>query len=286
MLTFTNAKLNLGLNIIRRREDGYHDLSTIFFPVGTHSGCPDNPGRIADIIEITLSPTAEDRLNLSGNKVDCAPEKNLVWKALQAFRTERPDLPAVEISLEKHVPDGAGMGGGSADASFTLRSLNEFVTNPLDIYELSALALRLGADCPFFILNRPAIGEGIGEILTPVDLSLRDYTAVILKPKEGISTAQAFSMITPSAPAYSPRELLQMPPEEWQGKMVNDFEVPMFAIHPALRGIKDYLYERGAAYASMTGSGSAFFGLFRDSEAAHKAVVDSPVPFAAVLTLD
>lgn len=286
MLTFTNAKLNLGLNIVRRREDGYHDLSTIFFPVGTHSGCPDNPGGIADIIEITPSLTGEDKLNLSGNRVDCALEKNLVWKALQAFRTARPDLSAVEITLEKHVPDGAGMGGGSADASFTLRALNELVPNPLNFDELSALALRLGADCPFFILNRPAIGEGIGEILTPVDLSLRDYTAVILKPEEGISTAQAFSMITPAQPAYSPRELLQLSPEEWPGKMVNDFETPMFAIHPELRKIKDYLYERGAAYASMTGSGSAFFGLFRNSEAAHKAAADSPVSFAAAVTLD
>lgn len=285
MILFTNAKINLGLNVVSRRPDGYHDLLTVFYPVGRGSGCPGAPGCLSDIVEIVPAATGTDSFETAGNRVDCPPEKNLVWRALRIFRENYPSLPPVSITLEKHVPDGAGMGGGSADASFTLRGLNEMAGSPFDDDSLARMALRLGADCPFFIYNRPMAARGVGDILTPVDVDLSDYTLVILKPEQGISTAEAFSHVVPSEPALAPAALMSLRPEQWRGCLVNDFEESMFAIHPSLRRLNEYLYGCGAAYASMTGSGSAFFGLFADPIEAASCVEKADVPFATLASL-
>lgn len=278
MIRFTNAKINLGLNITRRRPDGYHDLLSLFYPVGGEGTL------LADALEIIPSVSGRDTLTTLGNPVDCAPEKNLVWKAMQAFRKEVPMLPPVDIVLEKHVPDGAGMGGGSADAAFTLRLLNDMTGSQLCDDELEHMALGLGADCPFFIRNRAAIASGVGERLVPASIDLTGWHLAILKPQQSISTAQAFSMITPREPEYTPEELLQMPVEHWRGRMVNDFEKPMFDLHPHLRDLKRLIYDCGAVYASMTGSGSAFYGLFASPDDAMRCVDMADVPFG--LTLD
>lgn len=285
MIVFPNAKINLGLNIVSRRPDGYHDLLTIFYPVGRYAGTPSDSGRLADIIEITPSTSDTDSMKVTGRHIDCHMHDNLVWKALQLFRKSVPDLPTVDIKLEKHLPDGAGMGGGSADASFTLRALNEIAGNPITMDDLARMALNLGADCPFFIYNTPCIGTGTGEILTPVSLDLGNYTLAVLKPSEGISTRDAFARITPFVPTYTPEKLLDMPVEQWRDRMTNDFEQPMFALHPELREIKEYLYESGAVYASMTGSGSAFYGLFNNPEKARQCACEAPTPFTAVSSL-
>lgn len=285
MIRFVNAKINLGLRVLRKRPDGYHDLSTVFYPVGRYAGTPQDPGRLADTLEITPSDT--DSLQVYGDTVDCPTEKNLVWKALQLFRSELSgsDCPPVQISLDKHLPSQAGLGGGSADASFTLLMLNELVGEPYNEEELLKMALQLGADCPFFILNRPCIANGVGERLTPIDLDLSGMWALILKPDEGISTREAFANITPGVPNISVEEVIRRPITEWKELLVNDFETSMFAIHTDLRAIKEYLYSTGALYASMSGSGSAFYGLYPTESAALAALGTAPTPYVTVARL-
>ncbi|MDE6637020.1 MAG: 4-(cytidine 5'-diphospho)-2-C-methyl-D-erythritol kinase, partial [Muribaculaceae bacterium] len=173
MVKFINAKLNLGLNIVRKREDGYHDLETVFYPIGVHNGTPENPEPFCDILEII--PSEKTEFVFTGREVDCPLEKNLVYKAWKIFKDNYPELKDYKIHLEKHLPDGAGLGGGSADASGVLLMLNELSGNPFKNEELLEMALCLGADCPFFILNRPCYAEGVGEILEPIDLDLSGW---------------------------------------------------------------------------------------------------------------
>lgn len=281
MIKFINAKINLGLNVLRRRADGYHDLSTVFYPVGT------TPGILNDILEII--PSGEDSMLVTGTPLDCTLTDNIVWKALQIFRQEYPQLPPQKIILEKHIPSQAGLGGGSADASFTLIALNEICGNPFDKKQLINLALRLGADCPFFIFNCPCYATGVGEHLTPIPLSLKDKWLTIVKPKEGISTQQAFSHITPAQPEENILSIISRPIETWRNRLNNDFEQSMFAIHPELKNIKATLYHSGALYASMSGSGSTFYGIFEDSATARQAALtaqnQSSTAFTTILPL-
>lgn len=273
MLSFVNAKINLGLNIVNRRPDGYHDLETIFYPAGKGCGWSENPGDLCDILEVTEEQ--KDSFSQYGLIADCAPESNLVIKSLNLFREEANSrgivIPTLRVILEKHIPFGAGLGGGSADASFMLVTLNNlfpvFTKN-----ELLHLANRIGADCPFFIENTPCFATGTGEILHPLKLDLSDYWLGIVKPDVSISTKEAFSHVIPRCPDKSLREIITLPIEEWRDLMVNDFEKSVFMRIPTLRNIKSSLYDAGAIYASMSGSGSAFFGIFRSREEALKAV--------------
>ncbi len=261
MITFVNAKINLGLNVVRKREDGYHELETIFYPTGGENTS------LCDILEIIPSNSHNDNLTIIGDKIDCPIEKNLVWKALKAFRENcNQRFSSVDIFLEKHLPFGAGMGGGSADAAFTLKMLNKIFDNPFTEQELLQIATSIGADCPFFIYNHPCLAKGIGEKLTPLNLSLKGLWIAIVKPEVSISTKEAFSLIKPVYPNISIEKIASYDILKWREYLVNDFETPMFSLHPEIANIKTTFYECDAIYSSMTGSGSAFYGLF-DSEA-------------------
>lgn len=268
MIKFVNAKINIGLNITKRRPDGYHDLSTIFYPVGKESGTPEHPDPFGDILEIV---PGEERFVFTGRPIEAPLEKNLVHKAYSLFmseleRSSRQGKPGFDVRLDKQIPDGAGLGGGSADASFTLLALNELCGYPFDADELSGMALRLGADCPFFIINSPCYAEGVGERLTPVQVDLSSCRILIAKPQVCVSTAEAFSGITPKRPEIPLTELIGLPVEDWQGRIVNDFEAGIIARHPEVGKVKEMMLAAGAVYASMTGSGSALYALFHDDE--------------------
>lgn len=275
MIAFVNAKINLGLQIVRRREDGYHDLRTIFYPVGLYAGQPENPVAFCDILEI-VPVTSNSRFSFitTGRAVDCPVEKNLVWRAADLYfkRFAHPDL-SVDIHLEKHLPDGAGMGGGSADAAFTLRLLRELDQAPLpDDETLARAALELGADCPFFILNRPAYAEGVGECLSPIDINLAGKWIAVAKPDVFVSTREAFAGVSPAMPEFDLCSLPSIPMERWREILVNDFEKSIFPIHPNLELIKEEFYRLNAIYASLTGSGSCIYAIFDDEDLAKVAL--------------
>ncbi|MDE5871914.1 MAG: 4-(cytidine 5'-diphospho)-2-C-methyl-D-erythritol kinase [Muribaculaceae bacterium] len=280
MIRFVNAKLNLGLNIVRKRSDGYHELETLFYPIGKHNGTPANPEPFCDILEIT--PAENTEFVFSGRQVDCPLERNLVYRAWLIFKESFPNLPEFRLHLEKHLPDGAGLGGGSADASAVLCMLNELCGTPFDDGQLAAMALKLGADCPFFIYNRPSYAEGVGERLERVDVNLSGWWCLLVKPDLYISTKEAFAGVTPGLPRFSLKETLQLAPEEWQGRMVNDFEGSLFPNHEVLPKIKEKLLAKGAEYASMSGSGSTVFGLFKDKERAMASAVDFSEHYTAL----
>ena len=278
MIKFVNAKINIGLNIVSKREDGYHNLETVFYPIGLECGLPHQPDPFDDVMEVTYDggEVSGCRFQFVGRKIDCPPKKNLVVKAASAFLSRynsyNDDLGKFgmfEITLDKHLPDGAGLGGGSADASFTLQMLNEVTGEHFSKEELMKMALKLGADCPFFLENIPCFASGIGEILSPIELNLKDYTILIVKPDIHVSTADAFACITPRKPDFDLRFLPYLPIEDWKDKVFNDFETTVFEKHPELRDIKNHLYESGAIYASMSGSGSAIYGIFKDSATAN-----------------
>lgn len=303
MITNPNVKINLGLNVLRKREDGFHDLETLFVP---YSG-------ISDTLEIVVgddySRTSASLFSRYGSEVpasqgskkpegvfgieteertvpkivqgisedgrlmitiarsegvDWDPLKDLTAKAYRIL-SEDFDMPPVKIFLEKTSPVGAGLGGGSADAAFALRMLNELCGLGLPEQKLAAYASRLGSDCAFFICNRPMIGEGRGEILTPYDLQIEDsYEIQVITPAGmAVSTKDAYSGIRPRLPEVPLREALSRPVEEWDGVLVNDFEETVFAKFPELAAIKRSLYDSGAVYASMSGSGSALFAIYK-----------------------
>lgn len=251
MITFPNAKINLGLNIVSKRSDGYHNLETIFYPVG-----------IKDALEIIVNEIQDkDTFFQEGIKIDSSPDDNLVMKALKLMRSKYT-FPSLEIHLLKKIPFGAGLGGGSADASFMLRLVNDTFKLGATNEELALLAVQLGADCPFFIYNQPVFASGIGEVFEGIELSLKGYTIVLVKPDIHVSTKDAFSGVTPSVPAISLRDIIKRPVGEWTNLMVNDFEKSVFAKYPSIKSIKEKLYMYGALYSSMSGSGSSVFGIF------------------------
>lgn len=250
MILFPNAKINLGLYITRRRDDGYHDLSTCFYPV-----------KWRDILEIVPAHGDTTTLTVTGRKVECEPEKNLVMKAYRALDSVVP-LPPVDIYLHKVIPDGAGLGGGSADAAFTLLGLNELLQLELPKKRLASIASTVGADCPFFIYNTPMLATGIGDIFTPADIDLSDYCIAIVKPHASVSTREAYSGVTPRLPSLPLDMALAMPVESWRDNVANDFEESIFPSHPEISEVKSMLYDLGAVYASMSGSGASVFGLF------------------------
>lgn len=254
MILEANCKINLGLDIIRRRPDGYHDIATVMLPV---------PGLFDTILLEPVDGHGAEFVN-RGMGVDCPPEKNLCVRAYDLL-AERYSLGGVRITLEKRVPFGAGLGGGSSDAAFTLRGLCRLFGLPCGEEELLVLASRLGSDVPFFIRNTPQLCEGRGEIMTPVDIPRLDgmYLAVV-KPSTAVSTAEAYGGVVPCEPARPLMERLSGGPACWRGEVENGFEPHIFAAHPELAFIKERLYALGAEYAAMSGSGSAVFGLFAE----------------------
>lgn len=251
MVIFPNAKINLGLYVTARRPDGYHNIETVMIPV---------PSR--DILEIVEASDGADSLSCYGRGVECPMEKNLVYKALVAMR-QRFDIPPVEIHLDKQTPDGAGLGGGSADAAFALILLNRMFGCGASEDELARIASTIGADCPFFIYNQPMLCTGIGTTMEPFDLQLPgDLWVLLVKPRESVPTKEAYAGLTPHSPAFPLSETLSLPMEQWSGKLINDFEVSVFAKYPSIAVIKEKIREAGAIYASMSGSGSTVFGLF------------------------
>ncbi|NDW17984.1 4-(cytidine 5'-diphospho)-2-C-methyl-D-erythritol kinase [Dysgonomonas sp. 216] len=252
MISFPNAKINLGLNIISKRADGYHNLETVFYPVN-----------IQDALEIVLAKDGKDSFIEAGMRVDSSPDNNLVMKALKLMR-EYYDIPPVEVHLLKKIPFGAGLGGGSSDASFMLKLLNEEFMLKLSDNDLARLAVRLGADCPFFIYNRPMFATGIGEQLEPIRVSIEKYHLVLVKPDIHIPTRDAFALIKPRKPELSIKDILIFPASDWKDSLWNDFEDSIFPQYPEIARIKKRLYDMGAVYASMSGSGSSIYGLFEE----------------------
>ena len=253
MITFPNAKINLGLNITAKRPDGYHNLETVFYPVP-----------IEDALEIHVLNNSTDKkfsLHQAGMKITGNAEDNLVVKAYLLLDKEF-NLPPVDIHLYKHIPSGAGLGGGSSDAAFMLKLLNERFELKLTDEKLEEYAATLGADCAFFIKNTPTYAEGIGNIFSPLSLSLKGYQILLVKPDIFVSTREAFSLVRPHEPEYSLKEIITHPVSEWKEQMVNDFEASVFPQYPVIGEIKEELYKNGAMYAAMSGSGSSVFGLF------------------------
>ncbi len=254
MLLFPNAKINIGLNVVEKRQDGYHNIETIFYPIGLRDELMIS--KAADL------PNADCRLEVRNASFDGSSEDNLVVKAYRLLQQDF-NLGAIDIQLTKNIPSGSGLGGGSADAAFTLKALNEIFALKLDEDALERYAARLGADCPVFIKNKPVYATGIGDVFTTIDFSLSDFTLVVIIPDVRISTAGAYAAITPQFPAQNLMDSIRQPVENWKDTIYNDFETFAFEKYPELRCAKDKFYDLGASYASMSGSGSAIYGLFR-----------------------
>ncbi|MEI7965040.1 MAG: 4-(cytidine 5'-diphospho)-2-C-methyl-D-erythritol kinase [Chitinophagaceae bacterium] len=255
MIVFPNCKINLGLHILGKREDGYHNLETVFYPLN-----------LTDILE--LLPTKETSnsfsFSQSGLTVEGSSSDNLCVKAYQLLKKDFPNLPAMKLHLHKAIPMGAGLGGGSADGAFTLGLLNDKFFLQLDEKALLQYAAALGSDGPFFIINKPCYAGGRGELLEPVPISLKGYHIVLINPGIHISTAWAFAQLTPALPENDLRKIIAAPIDTWRSDLKNDFEGPVFQAHPEIGNIKETLYQRGAIYAAMSGSGSTVFGIFRE----------------------
>jgi 4-diphosphocytidyl-2-C-methyl-D-erythritol kinase len=249
MVSFPPCKINLGLKIIRKRNDGYHDIETCFYPVPW-----------TDILEIIIS----DELSFinTGLVIPGNAEDNLCVKAYHLIKKDF-DVAPVKIHLHKIIPTGAGLGGGSSDAAFTLRALNEIFKLNLSTAQLLSYASQLGSDCAFFIQDRPMLGEGRGEVLSPIEVDLKGKFLVIVKPDVHVSTAAAYAGVKPEVPSVKLKDVLEKNPvHKWKDLLKNDFEKSVFEVHPVIQEIKDDLYAEGALYASMSGSGSAVFGIF------------------------
>lgn len=253
MICFPNAKINLGLNVVSKRDDGYHNIETVFYPIG-----------LKDALEVMPSKDKLPyRLFSTGLDIGGQPQNNLVIKALSLLGAEK-QIPNIDIHLLKTIPSGAGLGGGSSDGAFMLALLNETYTLGYTHQELHQFALKLGADCPFFLKNKPAFATGIGDQLEAIDLSLQDYFLVVVKPDIFVSTQEAYADIVPKQPVMSLREIAKMPIHDWHNHMHNDFETSIFKKHPSIGAIKQNLYDNGALYASMSGSGTSVYGFFEE----------------------
>lgn len=251
MICFPNAKINLGLNIISKRADGYHNLETIFYPI-----------MIKDALEIVEIPNLETDIFIeSGIKTGTNADSNLVMKALNLIRSQY-QIPPLEVHLLKKIPFGAGIGGGSADAAFMLKLVNSKYSLGASSKELAEMAAKIGADCPFFIYNKPMFASGIGEKLEEVELSFENYYMILVKPEIFVSTKDAFSSIEPAQPSMNLKDVIKYPIEEWKNLMFNDFEKSIFPKFPMIEHTKQKLYALGAVYASMTGSGSSVYAIF------------------------
>lgn len=255
MIIKANCKINLGLDVLRKRSDGYHDLSTVMIPVKG----------LCDIIEIEQAEASS--FHTKGIDIDCPDDQNICLKALRLMQKSH-GAGEVKITLDKRIPFGAGLGGGSADGTAVLLALNEIFNLQLPETELIDLAAELGSDTAFFVRNTPQLCEGRGEIMTPVTIPTDGLWLVLIKPDEAVSTREAYAGVKPAMPEISLVERLKMPITTWQNNIKNDFETSVFAAHPKLAEIKQLLLDRGAVYASMSGSGSTIFGIFQDKQQA------------------
>ena len=255
MLTKPIAKINLGLNVVEKRPDGYHNLETVFYPV-----------QIEDALEVyPMDPEFPSEydcdLKVTNITIDGDEQRNLVVRAYNLLKADFPTLPRIHAHLYKGIPTQAGMGGGSSDCGFMITLLNDMFKLGLSDQQMIDYAAHLGADCAFFILNRPCYAEGIGEKLQPIDLDLKGWYLSLVRPDIPVSTREAFALIKPHYPEVNCREVVKQPVESWRDALVNDFEGSVFAVHPELGAVKDRLYELGATYAAMSGSGSTLFAL-------------------------
>jgi 4-diphosphocytidyl-2-C-methyl-D-erythritol kinase len=261
VIVFPNCKINLGLNIVQRRSDGYHDLETVFYPVS-----------LCDALEVVeLAPPHQNNLgndssvqfSTSGETIDAMPGENLCIKAYNQLKNKFPHMPSVRMHLHKSIAPGSGLGGGSADGAFTLRLLNDKFQLGLTIEQLLDHALQLGSDCPFFIVNKPCFATGRGEFLERVSVDLSLYKIILVVPPIHVRTAEAFSSVKPAQPSQSIREIIRQPVETWAHRLKNDFESSVLNKYPEIRNIKDQLYKAGSVYSSLSGTGSAVYGIFR-----------------------
>ncbi|WP_044117760.1 4-(cytidine 5'-diphospho)-2-C-methyl-D-erythritol kinase [Alkaliflexus imshenetskii] len=251
MITFPNAKINIGLFVTSKRADGYHNLETLFFPVK----------QLCDALEILIHNGEEDQFSTSGLTIDGHAQDNLCMKALQLMRSEHP-IPPLKIHLHKKIPFGAGLGGGSADAAFMLKMLNQLFNINYSDSRLESMAALLGADCPVFIKNRPVLAKGIGNEFYPTDINLKSYWLQVVIPPVHVPTTTAYKHIIPKTPDKPLEELTKTSPQNWKNLMNNDFETNVFSNYPIVESAKNRFYENGAIYASMSGSGSSVYGLF------------------------
>ncbi len=256
MIVFPNCKINLALHILAKREDGFHNLETVFYPVD-----------IKDALEIILSANNAEAVefSLSGLTVDGSTLDNICIKAYHLLKKDFVKLPHIKMHLHKAIPMGAGLGGGSADGAFALQLLNTKFHLNISTAKLLHYAAQLGSDCPFFILNKPCYATGRGEILEEVKIDLSKYTIALINPGIHVNTGWAFSQLTPALPQKSIKQIIQQPINTWKAELKNDFENPVFEKYPAIKNIKEELYQLGAVYACMSGSGSTVFGIFENN---------------------
>ena len=251
MVLFPNAKINLGLNILQKRTDGYHDLETVFYPIGLKDG-----------LEFVENKGSKIKFSGSGIALNIDLEENIIVKAYRLLAADFK-IPGLDIHLHKVIPFGAGLGGGSSDAAFLLKGLNSYFELGLTGDQLKNYALKLGADCSFFIENRPTFATGIGERLQSIDFSLKGFFMVLVKPPFAVGTKEAYAGIKPAIPHFSLSDSIRQSSEKWQELIVNDFEASVFLHFPKIAQLKVKLLEHGAVYAAMSGSGSSVFGLFK-----------------------
>lgn len=277
MITFPVAKINLGLNVVEKRADGYHNLQTVFYPVP-----------IMDALEIVpmsdgFPSDVDCDLKVTNITIDGDEQRNLVVRAYHLLKADYPELPRVHAHLWKGIPTQAGMGGGSSDCGYMIRLLNETFDMGLSSEQMQQYAARLGADCAFFIESSACYAEGIGERLQPIDLDLSGWHIGVVRPDIPVPTKEAFSRIHPHYPALNCRDVVKQPVETWRDRLTNDFEESVFALHPEIGAVKEQLYKMGATYAAMSGSGSALFGLFKDEPDALRQTFPDMFTFSGVL---
>jgi len=254
MIQFPNCKINLGLSILEKRGDGFHSLETVFYPVALND--------LLEIIAVSGNPNELVAFTNSGNPIPGSITSNLCVKAYHLLKADFPQLSPVKMNLHKRIPIGAGLGGGSSDGAVTLLILNDLFELKLTKEKLIYYAAQLGSDCPFFILKEACHATGRGEIMKSIPINLNQYTIALVHPNIPISTAWAFQQITPSIKEKTIADIIHQPIASWKDELINDFEIPVFLAHPSLVPIKNYLYEQGAIYASLSGSGSSIFGIF------------------------
>ena len=262
MIVFPNAKINVGLNITGVRKNGYHDIESVFYPIP-----------LRDVLEVVAADDGVTEMRVGGLPLEGDVNDNSVLKAYRLLK-EQYDLPAVKIYLEKVIPSGAGLGGGSSDASFAIKLFNDLFHLCMDIPQMESVAAKVGADCPFFIQNKPSYVTGIGDELQPIEFSLEGVSFLLVKPDDFVSTKEAYSKVSPKNTVLPLSEMVQKPISEWKYNIVNDFETSVFETHPTVKMIKEWMYEQDALYASMSGSGSSVFGFFKREVDAASAFPD------------
>ncbi|MBC8314259.1 MAG: 4-(cytidine 5'-diphospho)-2-C-methyl-D-erythritol kinase [Bacteroidetes bacterium] len=272
MISFPNAKINLGLHVVEQRTDGFHNIETVFYPVS-----------LCDILEIIPSEKKGAEFTSSGLLIPDDSGSNLIIKVYQLFSSRYPasgirhPVSGIRIHLHKVIPMGAGLGGGSSDGANTIKMLSDLWKLDLSVQQLQDLARQLGSDCAFFIENKPVYATGKGDQFEPIDLDLSGYQVVIVVPLVHMSTPEAYSIVNPQKPAEKIREIIRLPVEQWESRLINDFEEPVMKKHPIIREIRAELYNQGAIFAAMSGSGAAVFGIFSLQSSVHSLKFDPSI---------